>query len=162
MSVSDEVMAFIVLLTMSFLIAARLKRKTKRRSNWYLQKKWTAVRNERRRINNEKHGLGKTRDGKWLLLCERCGLVGCDHHVDHILARSRLLYRAFQYALWNTQILCAECNITKSNRWDGKHWRFWRAAGGPILVWLLRRRQDRKREVERMRKRTPRRRRKAA
>lgn len=49
-------------------------------------------------------------------LCMCCGKIvhGNELHIDHIYPKS--LYPQFKYNLANLQVLCAKCNIKKSNK----------------------------------------------
>lgn len=53
-------------------------------------------------------------------LCGASAKDGAVLHVDHIKPRS--LHPALQYDLDNLQVLCADCNIGKSN-YDDRDWR---------------------------------------
>jgi hypothetical protein len=62
-------------------------------------------------------------------VCELCGTppsVGKPLHVDHIKPRSK--YPELELDASNLQVLCADCNLGKSNR-DEIDWR--RSPGGP-------------------------------
>lgn len=119
----------------------RRKRRTwslfrKKRRNWYWNNpRWAAIRAKRIEENTLHYAL----EFGWCC-CERCQklITGRQVHCDHVWPRNP--WRIFQYCLWNTQILCDDCNISKSNR-DGHHWRMWRRLNLDLVAWALRKRQ---------------------
>lgn len=77
--------------------------------NFYESREWRAVR----------YFALKANDGK----CELCGAskaTGAVLHVDHILPRSK--WPKLQLEPSNLQVLCADCNLGKSNK-DDTDWR---------------------------------------
>lgn len=99
-------------------------------------------------MNNEQYGLGKAKNGRLLLKCERCGVVGAYHQIDHIKPRQK--FPKLAYSLPNTQVLCGpknkSCNQKKSDKIDGYNWRAvrrWTGPFGPAVAFYLRRKQVR-------------------
>ncbi len=90
---------------------ARLAAKNRRaeRKQFYFTDEWRAIRYQALKAN----------DGR----CELCGRGRNDGvilHVDHIKPRSK--YPELELELSNTQVLCEDCNMGKSNR-DETDWR---------------------------------------
>ncbi len=125
------------------------KSKTKKRSDsWYEKAAWKKIRDRRREQNNRDNGLSKTRTGALLLKCDRCGIVGTGHQIDHIHPRQKFPHLALRYS--NTQTLCSVkskpkapgCNQKKSDKTDGHNWRRIRSLpGGAVIAFVLRRKQ---------------------
>lgn len=116
-------------------------RKPRRKStgSWYWgNERWRNLRAYRKDENSRRNGLPKG-----TCKCERCRKVikGKQIHLDHIWPRSR--WKIFQYAKWNTQILCDSCNRQKSDR-RGHNWRRLRQWRLHPVAWFFRNRQYRK------------------
>lgn len=121
-----------------------------RKDSWYEKPEWREIRDRRRVQNNRDNGLGKTKTGALILKCDRCGIVGTGHQIDHIYPRSKFPKLALEYN--NTQTLCSTkslprgpgCNQKKSDKTDGYNWRRIRALpAGSIIAWHLRGKQVR-------------------
>lgn len=78
----------------------RHRRDLKEKKNFYLSKRWKALRYD----VLLKYG----RD------CMLCGITARPPHIDHIKPRSK--FPELAYEVSNLQVLCAECNEGKSNR----------------------------------------------
>lgn len=133
------------------LFKSKPKKAPKKRSeSWYEKPEWKGLRNRRREQNNSDNGLGRTKTGALLLKCDRCGIVGTGHQIDHIYPRSKFPDLALVYG--NTQTLCSTrsvpkapgCNQKKSDKTDGYNWRRIRAMpAGSLIAWHLRTKQVR-------------------
>ena len=84
----------------------RAQKEKKFKEGFYTSRPWRALRYEALRV------LGRK--------CQCCGATGKEMHVDHIKPRS--LFPALELELSNLQILCADCNLGKSNK-DQTDWR---------------------------------------
>jgi len=87
------------------------KENYKSRQDFYISREWRSLRYEALRNS----------DG----CCQCCGVKagkGIVLHVDHIKPRSK--YPDLELSLDNLQVLCEDCNLGKSNKWDDD----WRTA----------------------------------
>jgi HNH endonuclease len=86
------------------------KVQSKKSDNFYISGEWRALR----------YRALKENDGR----CELCGAgkhSGATLHVDHIMPRSK--FPKLELEITNLQILCADCNMGKSNK-DTTDWRY--------------------------------------
>ncbi len=83
--------------------------KAKTKGDFYKSKEWRALRVKA--LNNQ---------GRKCCLCGRSPKDGIVLHVDHIKPRSK--YPELELKLRNLQILCEDCNLGKSNKYE-EDWR---------------------------------------
>lgn len=79
------------------------KRRYQERQSFYTSDEWRALRYEALKIY-----------GRKCLVCGATPELGAVLHVDHVKPRS--LYPELELSLANLQILCADCNLGKSNK----------------------------------------------